>query len=93
MKHWKLLAKRIAPIYAQTLSRPPWLYFLQWFEIYLAILQGKGAGIARDLKSEVHAALKLVPKENPVIFDVGANVGMWTGAFSAKAPRRSDFSV
>jgi FkbM family methyltransferase len=86
MKQWKLVAKKIAPILAPTLSRPPWLYYLQWVEIYLAILQGKGAGIGWDLKSEVHAALKLVPKVNPVIFDVGANVGMWTKLFLQKRP-------
>lgn len=86
MKQWKLLAKKIAPILAPTLSRPPWLYYLQWFEIYLAMLQGKGAGIGWDLQSEVHAALKIVPKVNPVIFDVGANVGMWTKLFLEKRP-------
>ncbi len=39
-----------------------------------------------SLKFEVQAAAKLVQRTNPVIFDVGANTGIWTKLFLTKRP-------
>jgi FkbM family methyltransferase len=85
-KTLRSVGKKIAPILASTLARPPWLNYLRWFETYLALLQGKGAGDGWDLRAEVEAAAKLVAGDKPLIFDVGANVGKWAKLFLELRP-------
>lgn len=54
-------------------------------EIYLQILQGKGAGTGWDLGSEASAATGLVGEAPaPTIFDVGANNGLWSEGLHAR---------
>jgi hypothetical protein len=64
-KTLRSVGKKIAPILASALARPPWLNYLRWFETYLALLQGKGAGDGWDLRAEVEAAAKLVAGDKP----------------------------
>jgi FkbM family methyltransferase len=85
-KTLRSVGKKIAPILASTLARPPWLNYLRWFETYFALLQGKGAGDGWDLRAEVEAAAKLVAGDKPLIFDVGANVGKWAKLFLELRP-------
>lgn len=49
--------------------------------------QGKGWGTA-TISAEVVACLSLLPPhaKNPVVFDIGANVGDWTAEFESQAP-------
>ncbi|MEV1051974.1 FkbM family methyltransferase [Streptomyces sp. NPDC049887] len=62
-------------------------------EIYLEILQGRGAGTGWDLHGEIVAARRcLRGVEAPVIFDVGANYGQWsTGLHSALGTRNGRY--
>jgi FkbM family methyltransferase len=85
-KTLRSIGRKIAPILAPAVTRQPWLNYIRWFETYLALLQGKGAGDGWELKAEVHVAAKLVERRNPVIFDVGANVGKWSKIFLNKRP-------
>lgn len=50
-------------------------------ETYLAFIRGKGAGTGWDLETEVFAALSQINREDPIVFDVGANIGDWTSNF------------
>lgn len=45
---------------------------------YLNFLLGKGSGTGWDLKDEVCAAVAKIRRPQPVIFDVGANIGSWS---------------
>jgi len=85
-KTLRWFGKKAAPIFASALARPPWLNYLRWFETYLALLQGKGAGEGWDMTSEVQVAARFVAREKPVIFDVGANVGKWAKLFLELRP-------
>lgn len=48
------VGRKVAPILASALARPPWLNYLRWCETYLALLQGKGAGDGWDLKAKMN---------------------------------------
>lgn len=47
-------------------------------DAYLNFLMGKGSGTGWDLREEVRAAVARIHRPQPVVFDVGANVGNWT---------------
>jgi len=55
-------------------------------DAYLNFLIGKGSGTGWDLREEVKAAVACVERKNPVVFDVGANVGDWTKYFLDMIP-------
>ena len=50
--------------------------------------QGKGSG-TDSLADEVEAMKHLLPSSGAVVFDVGANKGLWTRELLAQAGRRS----
>jgi len=94
MRRWKWL-DRTAKIIAAPLSRlavsRPLFTPLRMLDAYLNILTGKGAGTGWDLNSEVQVALSLIYRPEPVIFDVGANVGKWSAKISAAKPASTLF--
>jgi len=51
---------------------------LRMLDAYLNFLLGKGSGTGWDLREEVRAAVVRIHRPQPVVFDVGANVGNWT---------------
>jgi FkbM family methyltransferase len=55
-------------------------------DAYLNILVGKGSGSGWAIDSEVNAALSLTYRSEPVVFDVGANVGKWSVRFCVVKP-------
>ena len=56
------------------------------FERFLARILGKGWGSA-TINSEVKFCLQSFKNtNNPIIFDVGANIGNWTASFCIKIP-------
>lgn len=62
--------------------------FLRQVEHSARLAQGKGWG-AGTATQEVSAVLQLLPKgarQNPVVLDVGANIGNWTDAFISEVP-------
>lgn len=85
-KTLRSIGRKIAPILAPALTRQPWLNYIRWLETYFALLQGKGAGEGWELKAEVDVAAKLVAGSNPIVFDVGANVGKWSKIFLDRRP-------
>lgn len=56
-------------------------------DAYLNFLLGRGSGSGWDLESEIQAAIAAVHREDPLIFDVGANVGEWSASFLRAQPR------
>jgi FkbM family methyltransferase len=55
-------------------------------EAYLGILLGKGAGSGWGLDTEIDAALSTIHVSEPLIFDVGANCGLWSLEMQARLP-------
>jgi len=73
------LGKRAAPALAAAANAGPVRGATRLLAMYLDILQGKGSGTGWDMGGEVTAAVAfLAGARDPVIFDVGANVGEWT---------------
>ena len=72
------LGKTAAPFLARTLMGTPARCVLPMFEIYAAMIQGKGAGTGWDMDGEVRAAASHIRRPNPTLFDVGANRGEWS---------------
>ena len=80
--HKPTLANRMAKTVARPLSR---LVCSSWvqkpvraFDAYLNFLLGKGSGSGWDLDHEIDAALLFAHRPAPVIFDIGANIGLWS---------------
>jgi FkbM family methyltransferase len=88
--HKPTLAKRLGKAVAKPLS---WLVCCSLLykparmaEAYLNFLIGKGSGTGWDLEGEVAAAARRVRRPNPVLFDVGANMGSWTEGMLQRLP-------
>lgn len=61
--------------------------FLEYLEKQAQRAQGKGFG-AKSHKTEVKAALPFLPKSDAIVFDVGANRGLWARALLDAAGSR-----
>jgi FkbM family methyltransferase len=72
------IGKRMAPVLSRMLMHGVGARTLRLLEIYLEIIQGKGAGTGWDMQGEIRVVTDLVHSIHPVIFDVGANQGEWT---------------
>ena len=76
------LGKRLAIPLSFIVSTPLTYKFFNILKIYLALLLGQGSGIGWAIKAEAKAAygiIKNLPqREHPIIFDVGANKGVWS---------------
>lgn len=84
--------KAVAPALASLAARPPLAQGMRLLETALAIMQGKGAGSGWDLQGEIRAAARTVQRDQPVIFDVGANYGAWSlGMQQTLAPQQPRF--
>jgi len=84
------LANRLGKAAAKPLSRLVCSSLLykpaRLAEAYLNFLIGKGSGTGWNLECEVIAAARRVQRPNPVLFDVGANVGRWTEGMLQRLP-------
>jgi len=89
--HSPTLLNQIAKRFSKPLSRIACSGFfyqaIRAIDAYLNFLQGKGSGTGWDLSNEIQAARKLIEREHPVVFDVGANVGEWSMQFLKLMPR------
>ncbi len=72
------IGKRMAPILSRVLLHGIGARTLRLLEIYLEIIQGKGAGTGWDMQGEINVVTAQVSSARPIIFDVGANQGEWT---------------
>lgn len=84
------LANKLAKSAAKPLSR---IVCSRWFykparvaDAYLNFLMGKGAGTGWDMAEEIRAAVVRIRRAQPVVFDVGANVGSWSQALLQRIP-------
>lgn len=78
------LAKAIAPPMSRLAGGRRIGEGVRLLEIYLEILQGRGAGTGWDLRGEAVAARRfLAGVADPVVFDVGANAGQWAARTQA----------
>jgi FkbM family methyltransferase len=55
-------------------------------DAYFNFLMGKGAGTGWSINHEISAALSLIGSRNPVVFDIGANIGSWSKLLSYQLP-------
>ena len=85
------LAKRASGPLSRLACSPPLRKPLRGLDAYLNFLMGKGSGVGWDLAHEIEAARAHVHRPDPVIFDVGANVGEWTRQFLAAVPEATMF--
>jgi FkbM family methyltransferase len=69
----KFLAPPLSAVLTSSLLYKPSRYI----EAYLAFLLGKGSG-STSLQEEVQAASRNIYRQSPVVFDVGANIGLWS---------------
>jgi FkbM family methyltransferase len=93
--HKPSLANRWGKRAAKPLSRVTCSELLyapsRMFDAYLNFLHGKGSGAGWDLHEEVGAAVRLIQNKQPVLFDVGANVGDWSAAMVQAIPEATVF--
>ena len=68
------------------LCSPPLLNRVRAFDAYLNFLLGKGSGVGWNMEEEIAAARTRIHRPNPVVFDIGANVGTWTQQLLAAIP-------
>jgi FkbM family methyltransferase len=59
---------------------------MRLLDAYLNFLMGKGSGAGWDLAHEIKVAASCITRPDPVVFDVGANVGDWSAGFQAMVP-------
>jgi FkbM family methyltransferase len=78
----KILAKPLSRLACSRLLYKPF----RVLDAYLHFVLGLGSGTGWDLDSEVKAALSLTYRSEPVVFDVGANVGAWSDRFFSMNP-------
>jgi FkbM family methyltransferase len=88
--HQQSFANRFGKFAAKPLSRiacSRWLYkSCRMLDAYLNFLMGKGSGTGWDMREEVRAAVTRIHRAQPVVFDVGANVGNWTEGLLQAVP-------
>ncbi|KAB8320253.1 FkbM family methyltransferase [Tolypothrix campylonemoides VB511288] len=72
------LGKQIAKPLSRVITTNPIETKIRMVEAYIAFLQGKGAGAGWDIVEEVKAAKNFIYRNQPIVFDVGANVGLWS---------------
>jgi FkbM family methyltransferase len=88
--HKPSLANRLGKAAAKPLSRLACSSLLykpaRMVDAYINFLIGRGSGTGWNLDAEVRAAVRHVVRPNPVLFDVGANVGSWTEGMLRKMP-------
>jgi FkbM family methyltransferase len=84
-------AKKIASPLSRVACSNILLPGLRIMDAYINFLIGKGSGAGWDLEEEVDAAIQTISNKNPIVFDVGANVGKWSQLFSQKVPQAKIF--
>jgi len=89
--HEQHFQKRIARSLAPALSRIYLTFGLtrsvRKLIAFLNYTLGLGAGMGWQLDSEVAVALDCIQNPEPVVFDVGANVGEWSALYRARMSR------
>jgi FkbM family methyltransferase len=84
--------KRITPALSNlVLASPVTRRTVRLLEIYLSILQGRGAATAWSRDGEAAAVASVIPAPRPTIIDVGAAVGDWARLTSSRLARPGVF--
>lgn len=80
--HQKRLQRDLARAVAPSLSHA--IFFLgatnpiRKLVAFMNYLLGRGSGMGWALESEVAAAINCIKRADPIVFDVGANIGEWS---------------
>jgi FkbM family methyltransferase len=94
MKLRESLLNRPAKIASKPLSSLLTSNFLyqpsRYLESYLSFLLGKGAG-GTSINEEVRGALANIYRKEPIVFDVGTNIGDWSQKFLELQPNGKIF--
>lgn len=85
------LAKYLAAPLSRLISLKAVTTCSRAFDAYLNFLMGKGSGTGWALSQEISSAVSLIERDNPVVFDVGANTGEWTAQMEKSSPNARIF--
>lgn len=83
------MAKPLSSVVCSPLLQGPF----RAVDAYLNFLLGKGSGTGWDRDEEVRAATTRITRAEPVVFDVGANVGNWTAGLLQAIPAARVFMI
>lgn len=72
------IARNTGPFLSHLLLGNRRVQFTRKILAYLNYLMGKGSGTGAELRSEVAIAKKVIFRDDPIIFDVGGNIGIWS---------------
>lgn len=82
----KHIAQAAAPMISRAILFVGATDLVRKFITLLNYFIGRGAGMGWALSSEVAVALNCIKRKNPVVFDVGANVGEWSQKYRKLQP-------
>lgn len=80
------LAKSALPTLSSCVSYLRMQSLVRYAEIGTSLLQGKGAGSGWDMYGELRAAAACIQRPDPVLLDVGANLGKWSVGMARAFP-------
>jgi FkbM family methyltransferase len=93
--HEQRLQRNTARVLAPLLSRLILAFgltgFVRKLVALLNYLLGRGAGLGWGIGAEVTAALDCIKNDNPIVFDVGANVGEWSLEYRSRMTKGTIF--
>jgi FkbM family methyltransferase len=81
------LGKRLARPLSRLVASAYVAEISQLADTYLCILLGKGGGSRWAMDAEIRGALQVIRNRQPVVFDVGANVGEWSTEIQHTLPQ------
>jgi FkbM family methyltransferase len=84
MAKLKSLLQRGASVLAPAIHRAGGSRALESASIWLAFLEGQGAGAGWDMDNEIRSAASFITAPQPVVIDVGANRGEWSLGLSTQ---------
>jgi FkbM family methyltransferase len=83
-KFSKAVARKITPILSEVILRLKLTTLTRQLIAFLNYALGRGAGMGWALSAEVQVAVDSVDTEEPIVFDVGGNLGDWAQEFRAR---------
>lgn len=89
--YWGKYGKSLAPLLSRAVAHPKCATVARYAEAYWCILLGKGAGTGWALDTEVDVATRAIKVGSPVVFDVGANRGMFSQEIFRRFPNAQIF--
>jgi FkbM family methyltransferase len=81
------MGRALAPVLSRLILACGLTGFVRKLIAFLNYTLGRGAGLGWQIDSEVAIAIDCIKNDNPVVFDVGANVGEWSHQYRARTAK------